>query len=74
MGKRYVATFTAYIYAENDLEAISNAKEVERSILDVGDNKGKLERLSEQPFGTFSSRKVDIIDSIHMNGVTYKSK
>jgi len=61
--KRYVVTFEAYVYAENDYMARKRAHAVNASInaiMNVQDS--EVTDIVEQPFGTIGSRKLKIID------------
>ena len=61
--KRYVVTFEAYVYAENDYMARKRAHAVNASInaiMNVQDS--EVTDIVEQPFGTIGNRKLKIID------------
>lgn len=49
--KRAVATFTVYIYGDNEQEMFNEAKRIERKILDLDDNRASLDKLTIAPFG-----------------------
>ena len=59
---RYVVTFEAYVYAENDYMARKRAHAVNDSInaiMNVQDS--DITGIVEQPFGTMGNRKLDDI-------------
>ena len=59
---RYVVTFEAYVYAPNDYMARKRSHAVKDSmnaIMNVQDT--DITDIVEQPFGTFSNRKLDDI-------------
>lgn len=58
--KRYVATFTAYVYASSDSHARSKAKMIaNRQRIKYGGD-WALEELTEQPFASLISRTVPL--------------
>ena len=56
---RYVQVIDLYIYADSDVEAISQAMANVKILQELGDNNANTCMLSEQPFGTFKSRPID---------------
>ena len=60
--KRGVATFTVYVYGDNEQEMFNEAKRIERKILDLDDNDAKLESLNHAPFGSIDPMEHGEID------------
>lgn len=58
--KRYVATVSFYVWAENDSEALSESRKIAKMIDLEHDNCCDLEELHENNFGSLDSRKVEI--------------
>lgn len=58
--RRYVATFTCYIYADNDQQAFDDAHGFASRVDDVNDNRFDLEQLHEAPTGSLNLREIDV--------------
>lgn len=58
--KRYVVVIDAYIYAENDKEAIELAKNLDNKIKLEGFSKFNVIELAEQPTGILGNRPIFI--------------
>ncbi len=61
---RYVVTFEAYVYAENDYMARKKAHDIKRGI--VGDHSRVIE-IDECPFASFKNRSLDDISEPTLN-------
>lgn len=57
--KRYVASIDFYIYAENESDAINQAKNIASEIDLKYDNKASLNSIGEKPFGLSNYKSID---------------
>ena len=63
--KRYVATYTMYVYAKNDKHARSKAKMIEASEYSKYPAQDcKLEKLESVPFASFDIKEVSLDEPI----------
>lgn len=58
--KRYIATISYYIYAEDDADAIRQAQIECDNLNKIEDCNTSIDSIYEQPFGTIGNRKVEL--------------
>ena len=61
MEKRYTVKLDAYLYAENDQEAKIKAAKLAELLQNFEDNNAQVIELKETPYGSFTSREVEIL-------------
>lgn len=57
---RYIATMEFYVIADSDTEAIRRAMNIAKELDDRKDNLAEIIGLEEYPYGSFTSREIDI--------------
>ena len=60
MKKRYTVKLDAYLYAENDQEAKIKAAKLAELLQNFEDNNAQVIELKETPYGSLTSREVEI--------------
>ena len=62
--KRYVVITSRYLYAEDDEQAVTQALEIAKYEDSEQDNHCTVDRIVEQPFGTFGNREIVIREHV----------
>ena len=58
--KRYIVVIDAYVYAEDNKEAIQKAQALAKELDDKHDNKAKVIELHQNDFGSIQSHKISL--------------
>ncbi len=58
--KRYILTLDLYIYQEDDVRALNEARSIVSDLKSKDDNRASIVSLVEQEPGTIGNRKVDL--------------